>query len=76
MEYWSHAAESLSHLSNIYVNAGTSETIGRVNRLLSAWPADDNLPAEGYESVKTLYKKLTAGLNDIKTSAERDAKSV
>lgn len=56
----------------MYTNPGTSETIGRVNRLLSAWPADDNLPAEGYESVKTLYKKLTTGLNDIKTTAERD----
>jgi len=47
----------------------TSDTIGRVNRLLSAWPVDDDLPAEGFDSVRNTYKKLTSGLTEIKTSA-------
>lgn len=72
VEYWSHAAASLGRLSKTYRTAATADTIGRVNRLLSAWPTDDDLPAEGYESVKSIYKKLTSGLTEIKTTSERE----
>ncbi|KZT12024.1 uncharacterized protein LAESUDRAFT_719985 [Laetiporus sulphureus 93-53] len=76
VDCWSRAASSLSRLSNTYTNPTAIETIGRVNRLLSAWPADDTLPAEGYDGVKSVYKKLTSGLTDIKATAERDAQTI
>lgn len=56
----------------MYNEPSNGDPIGRVNRLLLAWPADDNLPGDGYESVRSTYKKLTAGLNEIKSTAERD----
>ncbi|OBZ71653.1 SAGA-associated factor 29 [Grifola frondosa] len=76
LEYWSHAAESLSRLSTMYTNPSTLETIGRVNRLLSAWPVDDTLPTEGFDSVKSIYKKLISGLGEIKSTAERDLEAI
>ncbi|KAH9936286.1 SGF29 tudor-like domain-containing protein [Fomitopsis serialis] len=77
IDFWSHAAASLSTLSStMYNEPATGDPIGRVNRLLLAWPTDDNLPAEGYESVRSTYKKLTAGLNEIKTAAERDVEAI
>ena len=54
----------------------TAETAGRVNRLISAWPADDALPGEGYDSVKSTYKKLQAGLRDIQNIGQEDVKLV
>ena len=57
----------------MYNEPTNGDPIGRVNRLLLAWPTDDNLPGDGYESVRSTYKKLTAGLNEIKATAERDA---
>ena len=52
------------------------DTIGRVHRLLSQWPSDDSLPSEGIDGVKSIYKKLVSGLNEVKTNAERDAEYV
>lgn len=74
VDCWSHAAESLTALSNKYSSHSTLETIERVNRLINAWPPDDTLPAEGYEGVKTIYKKLLHGLNDIRFAAEEEVK--
>ncbi|GLB38540.1 putative SGF29 tudor-like domain containing protein [Lyophyllum shimeji] len=74
VECWSQAAESLAALSNKYSSQSTLETIERVNRLISAWPPDDTLPAEGLDGVKTIYKKLAPGLRDIQTAAEEEAK--
>lgn len=74
VECWSHAAESLTALSNKYSNHPTLETIERVNRLISAWPIDDVLPAEGFDGVKSIYKKLAPGLRDIQMAAEQEAK--
>ncbi|KAL4251861.1 SAGA-associated factor 29 [Abortiporus biennis] len=77
VEFWTHAAASLSKLSTLHTNQETSDAIGRVNRLLSAWPADDTVPpAEGFDNVKNVYKKLTSGLNEIKSAADRDAKAI
>lgn len=58
------------------MNSATQDTIGRVNRLILAWPPDETLPAEGIDGVKTVYKKLVSGLNEIKTSSEREVKWV
>lgn len=61
-------------LSNKY--SSTSETIERVNRLISSWPADDTIPAEGFESVKGVYKKLHPGLRDIQVAAGDEVKII
>lgn len=74
MECWSHAAESLKTLSNKYSSPLNFETIGRVNRLISAWPMDDMLPAEGLDGVKSIYKKLQPGLEDVRNAAEEEAR--
>ncbi|PCH40130.1 hypothetical protein WOLCODRAFT_88492 [Wolfiporia cocos MD-104 SS10] len=63
-------------LSNTYTNPASGDTAGRVHRLLSAWPSDDNVPADGIENLKSHYKKITAGLHEIKTNAERDAAAI
>lgn len=50
------------------------ETIGRVNRLISSWPSNDTLPAEGFEGVKPVYKKLFSGLQEVKSNAEKETR--
>ncbi|KAI0372128.1 hypothetical protein BV20DRAFT_940605 [Pilatotrama ljubarskyi] len=52
------------------------DTVGRVHRLLSGWPTDDSVPPEGIDHVKTLYKKLISGLNEVKATAEKDAEAI
>jgi len=47
------------------------DTIERVNRLISGM--DDQLPAEGLDGVKTVYKKLTSGLHEIQSAAATEA---
>jgi SAGA-associated factor 29 len=56
----------------IYGNPATVETIGRVNRLISVWPTDDQLPAEGLDGLKTVHKKLSTALNDVKHAADQE----
>lgn len=73
---WTHASESLSKLSVVCGSQESLDTIGRVNRLLSTWPVDDTVPAEGFDSLKNTYKKLTSGLTEIKSNAEKEAKYV
>lgn len=74
IDCWSHSTSSISALSNLAINSSTQETVNRINRLITAWPADDALPAEGLEGIKANYKKLVSGLNDIKTQSDRDVK--
>lgn len=50
------------------------ETIGRVNRLVSSWPSNDTLPAEGFDGVKSVYKKLFSGLQEVKNNADKEAR--
>ena len=54
------------------------DAIQRVNRLITAWPTmnDDNLPLEGFDSVKKIYEKLNPSLIDIKATAEAEVSSV
>lgn len=72
LECWTRTVQTLPKLAELQER--TVETTGRVNRLISAWPTDDTLPAEGYESVKTTYKKLTSGLKEIQTLGQEDLK--
>jgi SAGA-associated factor 29 len=74
VECWSHAAESLKHLSGIYANSKIVDTMGRVNRLISTWPTDDTVPAQGLGSLQSLQEKLTPGLAEIMNSADQEFK--
>jgi len=42
--------------------------------LIDTWAVDDSFPPDGFESVKSIYKKLVSGLNEIKTQSDRDLK--
>ncbi|KAL0961072.1 hypothetical protein HGRIS_006056 [Hohenbuehelia grisea] len=75
IECWSHASASLAALATVYSNPSTVDTIERVNRLISTWPTDD-LPAEGIDSVKTSYRKLSSGLHEIADTAHKEAKAI
>jgi SAGA-associated factor 29 len=56
----------------MYNDPVPAETVNRVNRLITAWPQGDSMPAEGYEGVKAVYKKLRSGLNEIQTQAKAE----
>ncbi|EIN12596.1 hypothetical protein PUNSTDRAFT_97392 [Punctularia strigosozonata HHB-11173 SS5] len=73
---WAHASSALRALNEVYASPSSVETIGRVNRLISAWPTDDTLPGEGYDGLKLMYKKLTSGLNDIRNNAEAEVRAI
>ncbi|KAJ8080563.1 hypothetical protein PM082_017397 [Marasmius tenuissimus] len=73
---WGHAAASLAALADIYKQSATQETIGRVNRLISAWPPDDVVPAEGFDSVKATHKKLSTALEDIQNTSKEEIKAI
>lgn len=76
IDYWTHTASALPALSEFYSNPAHAETIGRINRLMSAWPADEVLPAEGIDSVKSTYKKLSAGFEEIARNTEKELKMI
>ncbi|KAG6816806.1 hypothetical protein H0H87_002775 [Tephrocybe sp. NHM501043] len=45
-------------------------------KLISAWPVDDTVPAEGLDDVKGIYKKLAPGLREIQNAADEEAKAL
>ncbi|KAF9220941.1 hypothetical protein BS17DRAFT_712952 [Gyrodon lividus] len=75
IEYWSHASGSLGTLSSICANSNSFETIGRVNRLIAAWPTDDSLPTESYDTLKTNYKRLSSALKEVRRNADEESKA-
>ncbi|KIJ64434.1 hypothetical protein HYDPIDRAFT_132292 [Hydnomerulius pinastri MD-312] len=76
IEYWSHATKSLGTLSSIYASPSSVETIGRVNRLIAAWPTDDSLATEGYDTLKANYKRLSSALKEVRRNAEDEIKAL
>lgn len=48
--------------------------MGRVNRLISTWPTDDTVPAEGLVNLQSVQGKLTSGLTEIMNSANQEVK--
>ncbi|KXN88167.1 SAGA-associated factor 29 [Leucoagaricus sp. SymC.cos] len=76
VEYWTQAAEAIRAVTNKFPIGTTAETIGRVNRMISAWPTDDTLPAEGFDAVKQTFKRLSNGLREIETSASGEEKAL
>ena len=73
VDCWQQAAASLGRLSALLAEQDRDDPPGRVHRLLSQWPSDDALPTEGIDGVKSIYKKLVSGLNEVKANAEKDA---
>ncbi|KAH7909028.1 SGF29 tudor-like domain-containing protein [Hygrophoropsis aurantiaca] len=76
IECWSHATKSLSTLSNVYGSPHSVETIGRVNRLIAAWPTDDTLPAEGYDNLKTNFKRLSSALKEVCNNSDEELRAI
>ncbi|KIK99638.1 hypothetical protein PAXRUDRAFT_131712 [Paxillus rubicundulus Ve08.2h10] len=76
IDYWSHASKSLGTLSSTYANTNSFDTIGRVNRLIAAWPTDDSLPAESYETLRTNYKRLSSALKEVRRNADEEFKAL
>lgn len=74
VECWAHAVESLNTLSKRFQKTTEQNGLGRVNRLISSWPPDDNVPAEGLGGVETIYTKLTAGLIALKHTCDDEMK--
>ena len=56
------------------MNTSTQKTVDGVNQLIATLPADDAFPADGFESIKSNYKKLTSGLKEIKMQSDKDIK--
>jgi len=73
MDCWT---KSVSALSNLEVNTSTQETVDSVNQLIATLPADDAFSADGFESVKSKYRKLAADLKEIKMQSDKDIKTI
>ncbi|KAF8908970.1 SGF29 tudor-like domain-containing protein [Gymnopilus junonius] len=56
--------------------APTRPASTEVNRLISAWPTDDTVPAEGLGGLKATQAKLTSGLTEITSAAEQELKAI
>jgi len=50
--------------------------MARVNRLISTWPTDDTVPAEGLGHLQQSQGKLTLGLTEIMNSANQEVKAI
>ncbi|RXW23386.1 hypothetical protein EST38_g2452 [Candolleomyces aberdarensis] len=74
VECWTHAADSLRLLSKQITNHPPLDLVGRANRLITAWPTGDDLPGEGWKSLKENYKKLTNALEDIQKHSDAEVK--
>ncbi|TFK74877.1 hypothetical protein BDN72DRAFT_788648 [Pluteus cervinus] len=72
VDTWAHASKSLTALSNKLANASTADTINRVNKLILAWPTDDAVPADGIDGIKTLYRKLTTSIGDLRSATDEE----
>ncbi|KAM6494158.1 SGF29 tudor-like domain containing protein [Amanita muscaria] len=77
LDCWStRTADSLRTLASKYESTTTIETIGRVNKLISTWPVDDMLPADGMEGINAMHKKLVPSIQEIKRISEEELKVI
>ncbi|GJE97193.1 SAGA-associated factor 29 family protein [Phanerochaete sordida] len=74
LDCWTQTVQSLPKLAELHDR--TNETVGRLNRGLAAWPADDTLPAEGYSYLKSNYKMLVAALKELQNIGQEDIKAI
>jgi hypothetical protein len=73
-ERWHRASEYIQTVSTLHEDNGS--TIGRVNRAIASWPTDDTLPADGYDGLKSIARKLESGLNELKRNSDKEAEQV
>lgn len=64
----------MSSLATIRAQAPSPETFTKVNKRMLNLPPEDAVQPETLDAIKTVKSKLTQDLNDIKTSAENEAK--
>ncbi|EJC98115.1 uncharacterized protein FOMMEDRAFT_114966 [Fomitiporia mediterranea MF3/22] len=79
LQCWAVVVAKLNACRQTYEKPETMETMGRVNRSISAWPTmsgDNGEPLEPFETIKATYKKLSSGLADIQKHAEAEAKAI
>ncbi|KAG0703800.1 SGF29 tudor-like domain-containing protein [Suillus ampliporus] len=76
VDCWSQASTSLTSLSDIYASQSSIDIIGRVNRLISMWPTDDILPAEGYNVLRTNYRLLSSALKEVRRINDEEVKAI
>ncbi|KAH6912842.1 SGF29 tudor-like domain-containing protein [Coprinopsis sp. MPI-PUGE-AT-0042] len=76
LECWTRSADTLRQLSKQFSNHPPLDLVGRTNRLIASWPTNDDLPGEGWKSLKENYKKLTASLDDIQKHADTEVRLI
>ncbi|KIY69128.1 hypothetical protein CYLTODRAFT_421056 [Cylindrobasidium torrendii FP15055 ss-10] len=76
MQMWSQARAQLIAFTKAYMNPATPETLGRVNRLIAAWPTDDTVPSEGLDDIKQTQNRLRLGLHEIENNSEKGVKMI
>lgn len=74
--YWAAATKALRELSDQQAAHPTLDLIGKANRLMAAWPSGDDLPSEGWKSLKENYKKLSTNLDDIQKHSDAEVKCI
>lgn len=72
--YWTRATAALRELSDQQAEHPQLDLIGKANRLMAAWPTNDDLPSEGWKSLKENYKKLSTTLEDIQKHSDAEIK--
>ena len=61
----------------LFRSPAVGDAIARVNRLIAGWSTgsgDDALPLDGFDTAKSIYKKLHSGLTEIKNKADAETK--
>lgn len=71
---WAQAAITLRELVAQRTSHSPSDLVGRANRLLAAWPTGDDIPGEGWKSLRENYKKLTNSLEEMQKHSDAEVK--
>lgn len=71
---WAQVAITLRDLVAQRTSHSPSDLVGRANRLLAAWPTGDDIPGEGWKSLKENYKKLTNSLEEMQKHSDAEVK--
>jgi hypothetical protein len=76
VDTWARAAVSLNALSEKYCGQNTLDIIDRVNRLIAQWPHDDTMPAEGWEGIRSVHKKLEPNLQRLQSISDEEIRYI
>lgn len=74
LECWGHTSQWLKRLAKICEKENNSDTIGGVNKLISATPVGDTtaVPEKDLGSIKSLQSELVTGISNISKNANQD----